>query len=128
MKNLLAQWYWLAVVCTVALVAGAASAVERKVPDGRVLYALNCLGCHPMPEGGSDNSRLSRTVEGEFAQTPSGRVFFMRMPAMDRPLAQSENEKLLEEVNNWKRACPLLLGSTSWSRSNIKERAGRARK
>jgi hypothetical protein len=110
--------YWLALACAVA--AGAAPAGERKLPDGRVLYALNCLGCHPMPDAGSDNSRFSSTVEGEFAQTPPGRMFFMRMPALYRPLSRLENEKLLAEVNNWKRACPLLLGSTSWSRSNLK--------
>lgn len=110
--------YWLALACAVA--AGSATAGEGRMPDGRVLYALNCLGCHPVPVAGSDNSRLSRTVEGEFAQTPSGRMFFMRMPALHLPLAQAENEKLLAEVSNWKRACPLLLGATSWSRSNLK--------
>lgn len=88
--------------------------------DARVLYALNCLGCHPAPAGGTHNSRYSRVVEGEFAQTPGGRVFFMRMPPTAQPLTAAAKAQLRDELDRWKRACPVLLRASSWNLSNLR--------
>lgn len=120
----------LALACAGALVpaqagaageapAPAASAAAYREVDARVLYALNCLGCHPAPAGGTDNSRYSRVVEGEFAQTPAGRVFFMRMPPSGQPLAPATRAQLRDELDRWKRACPVLLRASTWNLSNL---------
>lgn len=109
----------LALACAGALVPVQALAAGYREVDARVLYALNCLGCHPAPAGGTDNSRYSHVVEGEFAQTPAGRVFFMRMPPSGQPMAPAARAQLRDELDRWKRACPVLLRASTWNLSNL---------
>ncbi|HCX33736.1 MAG TPA: hypothetical protein DHV08_09330 [Rhodocyclaceae bacterium] len=98
--------------CSLAI-AVAAQGTEPK--DGRVLYLLNCAGCHPLPDplppqfGGGE-------LAGEFAQLPAGRVFFMRIPAAGpERLSAAENERLIAEVRNWRKHCPVIGSGTPWN-------------
>lgn len=106
------------------LLAGTSAVLAAEGPaisDGRLLYILNCMGCHPTPEGLAPASGMTHGIVGEFAQTPKGRIFFMRVPGMDQPpLNEKDNEKLIAEILNWKKACPLLLSHTPWNNSNLK--------
>ncbi|MBI2313804.1 MAG: hypothetical protein HYU77_15000 [Betaproteobacteria bacterium] len=80
--------------------------------SGRLLYFLNCMGCHPIPEGAGGFSPRGIRPAGEFVQRPGGRQFFIRIPPADgRALGAEENARLVEEIVNWKKACPLLLQS-----------------
>ncbi len=120
-------WALLATAGALALAPGALVRADAATParadhraaDPRVLYALNCLGCHPAPLGGTENSRYSRFVEGEFAQTPAGRQFFMRMPPTSQAMTPAQRARLMHEVDNWKRACPVLLRGSTWNLSNL---------
>lgn len=84
--------------------------VSAAAQSGRVIYHLNCGGCHPVPE---DTTAVpGGRPAGEFAQLAQGRQFFMRLPPADgRSLPTEEDARLVEEVLNWKKACPVLLQS-----------------
>lgn len=71
------------------------------------VYALNCLGCHFPPD---EMTREAPAMIGQFAQTESGRVFFIRIPATDgKPLDKEQDARLLREILNWKKSCSVIL-------------------
>lgn len=71
------------------------------------VYALNCLGCHFPPE---EVTREAPPMVGQFAQTESGRVFFIRIPATGgKPLDKEQDARLLREILNWKKSCSVIL-------------------
>ena len=71
------------------------------------MYALNCLGCHFPPD---EISRDELPLVGQFAQTETGRVFFMRFPATGgKPLPREQEARLLREILNWKKSCSVIL-------------------
>lgn len=71
------------------------------------LYALNCMGCHLPPE---EIRREAPLLVGQFAQTETGRVFFIRVPDPgDKRLGSEQEARLLREVLNWKKSCPVII-------------------
>lgn len=71
------------------------------------VYALNCLGCHFPPE---EIAREEIPLIGQFAQTESGRVFFIRIPSNGgKPLDKEQDANLLREILNWKKSCSVIL-------------------
>lgn len=94
-----------------ALAALAGDAVAES--GGRLLYYLNCLGCHPMPAQDSGDFDGQTRYVGAFYQTEAGRRFFIRLPAAGSPPLNSADERLLqEEILAWKGACFALTAST----------------
>lgn len=88
---------------TALLVAMPAAAAQ----SAATVYALNCLGCHFPPD---EISRDELPLVGQFAQTESGRVFFMRIPAAGgKPLSREQEARLLREILNWKKSCSVIL-------------------
>ena len=89
--------------------AGAASAES----GGRLLYYLNCLGCHPMPARDPGAFGGEARFVGAFYQTEAGRRFFVRMPpAGSPPLSPGDDALLVDEITTWKGACLALTAST----------------
>jgi len=71
------------------------------------VYALNCLGCHFPPD---EMTREAPAMIGQFAQTESGRVFFIRIPTHGgEPLDREQDARLLREILNWKKSCSVIL-------------------
>lgn len=71
------------------------------------LYALNCLGCHLPPE---EIRRQAPRLVGQFAQTESGRIFFIRLPDPgEAPLSPKENARMMREIFTWKASCHAIL-------------------
>ena len=71
------------------------------------VYALNCLGCHFPPD---EMTRDAPAMIGQFAQTESGRVFFIRIPAGGgEPIDKEQDARLLREILNWKKSCSVIL-------------------
>ncbi len=71
------------------------------------VYALNCLGCHFPPE---EFTREALPLVGQFAQTESGRVFFIRTSAAGgKPIDKEQDARLLREILNWKKSCSVIL-------------------
>ncbi|MEW5887516.1 MAG: hypothetical protein AB1768_00475 [Pseudomonadota bacterium] len=70
------------------------------------LYALNCMGCHPPPEG----AKREASLRGQFAPADAGRVFFIDVPrnAAAR-LSAGEEARLMQEILTWKRSCTVIL-------------------
>ncbi len=103
---------------TVLLIAaiGAAlgvPAAQAGESGGRLLYFLNCSGCHPMPDRDPGALGGAPAYVGGFYQTETGRRFFIRMPpAGSPPLGAAEDARLVDEILTWKRACLALTAST----------------
>lgn len=92
----------LAPLTSLAVTAGQSAAT---------LYALNCMGCHFPPE---EIRRQAPFLVGQFAQTESGRVFFIRVPDTGgKPLGKEQDALLLREVLNWKKSCPVIIQDAS---------------
>jgi hypothetical protein len=71
------------------------------------VYALNCLGCHFPPD---EVTREAPLMVGQFNQSESGRVFFIRIPARGgKPFDKEQNARLLREILNWKKSCSVIL-------------------
>lgn len=86
--------------------AGTAPAAAGE-QSAATLYALNCMGCHHVPE--SAKGRVEPR-QGQFAHTDRGRVFFIHVPAPgERRLTAEEDRELLEEILAWKRSCSVIL-------------------
>ena len=84
--------------------ASFAAAAGQSAPT---LYALNCMGCHFPPE---QIRRAAPFLVGQFAQTETGRVFFIRVPDNgDRPLDKKQDARLLREILNWKKSCTVII-------------------
>lgn len=91
-------------------VLGGGAAAES---GGRLLYSLNCLGCHPMPERDPGDFDGQARHVGAFYQTEAGRRFFIRLPAPGSPPLNAAAERLLQdEIVAWKGACFALTAST----------------
>jgi hypothetical protein len=75
--------------------------------SGRLLYVLNCMGCHPVAEDDGTGFH-SAGYRAQFTQAPKKRGFFIRLPAADTALSPQENRELVAEVLSWARACPQL--------------------
>jgi hypothetical protein len=92
------------------LTFAAALLVPLSAPAGEsaaTLYALNCMGCHQPPDEAKKQAQLLR---GQFAQSDSGRVFFIGVPPPGaRPLTAAEDARLLAEILSWKRSCSVIL-------------------
>ncbi len=103
---------WRGRIClllALAALAGGAAAES----GGRLLYYLNCLGCHPMPAQDSGDFDGQARYVGAFYQTEAGRRFFIRLPAAGSPPLNAADERLLqEEILAWKGACFALTAST----------------
>ncbi len=92
-----------------AACAGSAAAES----GGRLLYYLNCLGCHPMPAHDPGDFDGHDRYVGGFYQTEAGRRFFIRLPPAGSPPLNALDERLLvEEIHAWKSACFALTAST----------------
>lgn len=86
----------LVLACLAALSSAVVAPVAAQ--SARVVYALNCLGCHPVPEGASTTHSSARPA-GEFVQLPLGRQFFMRLPSADgHPLSAEDDARLIAEI------------------------------
>jgi mono/diheme cytochrome c family protein len=87
-------------LAAVALLAGAPLAAPARASESpRILYMLNCQGCH-LPDGsGSPGSVPSlRGSVARFLTVPGGRAFLVRVPgAADAPLSDTD----LAAVLNW---------------------------
>lgn len=71
------------------------------------VYALNCLGCH-FPPRESDGE--GPVMTGQFDQTATGRVFYIRTPPGDgKPLAKEQEAQLLQEILTWKKSCSVIM-------------------
>lgn len=71
------------------------------------VYALNCMGCHFPPD---EMTREAPAMVGQFAQTESGRVFFIRIPPSGgKSLDKDQEARLLREILNWKKSCSVIL-------------------
>lgn len=93
----------------VRLVAGAALAVPLQAAAAQsaaTFWALNCRGCHTPPAGFRPS--LPPGV-GQFAQTESGRVFFIEMPAAGRPMSDDDDARMRREILTWKASCHPIL-------------------
>lgn len=103
---------WRGRIClplALAVLAGGAAAES----GGRLLYYLNCLGCHPMPAQDPGDFDSQTRYIGAFHQTENGRRFFIRLPAAGSPRLSAADERLLqEEIHAWKSACFALTAST----------------
>ncbi|MBK6324246.1 hypothetical protein [Candidatus Aalborgicola defluviihabitans] len=100
----------LVLACLAALSSAVVAPVAAQ--SARVVYALNCLGCHPVPEGASTTHSSARPA-GEFVQLPLGRQFFMRLPSADgHPLSAEDDARLIAEILNWRRSCTAVLRSS----------------
>jgi hypothetical protein len=89
------------------LLAGLTSVTAMAGQSAATVYALNCLGCHFPPD---EMTREAPPLVGQFAQTESGRVFFIRIPATGgTPLDKEQEARLLREILNWKKSCSVIL-------------------
>lgn len=71
------------------------------------VYALNCLGCHFPPK---EIDGEGPAMTGQFAQTESGRIFFIRIPATGgKPLDKEQEARLLREILTWKTSCSVIM-------------------
>ena len=71
------------------------------------VYALNCLGCHFPPK---ETDGEGPAMTGQFSQTESGRVFYIRIPAGDgKSLAKEREAQLLHEILTWKKSCSVIM-------------------
>jgi hypothetical protein len=71
------------------------------------LYALNCQGCH-FPS--KEIRREEPSLVGQFNHTETGRVFYIRVSVPgDKPLDKAQEVRLLSEILNWKKSCPVIL-------------------
>lgn len=95
------------VMAAVLLVAPLTSFKATAAQSAATVYALNCLGCHFPPE---EITGEASSMVGQFAQTESGRVFFIRIPAGGgKPLDKEQEARLLREILNWKKSCSVIL-------------------
>ena len=86
-----------------ALAAPLAAAAGQ---SAATLYALNCTGCHPPPEG----AKREAPLRGQFAPTDAGRVFFIDVPrGAAARLSAEEDARLMQEILTWKRSCSVIL-------------------
>lgn len=76
--------------------------------EGRLIYQLNCLGCHPMPARDLGAFGGEAPHAGAFYQTESGRRFFIRMPAPGAPWTTEQDALLRDEIDTWRRICPAM--------------------
>lgn len=92
---------------TAATLLLAASFTATAGQSAATLYALNCMGCHFPPE---QIRREAPLLVGQFAQTETGRVFFIRVPNNgDKHLGKMQDARLRREILNWKRICPVII-------------------
>ena len=78
-----------------------------------MLYYLNCIGCHPLPQADLALGAPQRPVGG-FYQTEAGRRFFIRVPPRSSvPMSASDEALLLDELLTWKNACLALTPTTA---------------
>ncbi len=75
---------------------------------GRLMYQLNCLGCHPMPAQDLGAFGGDAPHAGAFYQTDSGRRFFIRMPAPGAPWTTEQDAAVRDEIDTWRRICPAM--------------------
>lgn len=81
------------------LLAPPASLAATAGQSAVTLYALNCMGCHFPPE---EIRREAPLLVGQFAQTETGRIFFIHVPGPgDKHLGREQDARLLREVLNW---------------------------
>lgn len=106
----------LRLMLAVALAPSSLVGTAHAEAGGRLLYYLNCLGCHPQPAhdpGDFDSPGAALRPVGGFYQTEAGRRFFIRLPPAGSPPLSAEDEQLLrDEIFNWKSACFALTAST----------------
>jgi hypothetical protein len=96
----------MTLAAVLAFAAGTVPAAAGQ-PSAATLYALNCMGCHHVPEGAKGRVEPLR---GQFAHTDRGRVFFIHVPAPgERRLTAEEERALVEEIVAWKRSCSVIL-------------------
>lgn len=95
------------VVAVALLLAALTPSTAIAGQSAATVYALNCLGCHFPPQ---EIDREAPSMVGQFAQTESGRVFFIRIPATGgKPLNKEQEAQLLREILNWKKSCSVIL-------------------
>jgi hypothetical protein len=70
------------------------------------LWALNCRGCHLPPD---EYRATAPRGAGHFAQTETGRIFFIAMPPTGTYLSGTEDARLVREILNWKTSCHVIL-------------------
>lgn len=108
----------------VALCCLTASAAVWSEP-ARQLYALNCMGCHAIPEN-DRNFHSQPSYSAEFRQAPKKRSFFIRMPEANQPpLSEVENTELIAEILTWAKACPQMPPGMPLNRPGLSARLGK---
>jgi hypothetical protein len=98
----------MSVVMAVALLVTPLSSLRATAgQSAATVYALNCMGCHFPPD---EITREAPPLVGQFAQTESCRVFFIRIPgAGGNPLDKDQEARLLREILNWKKSCSVIM-------------------
>lgn len=101
----------VAMAAALLLLAPCASLTATAGQSAATLYALNCMGCHFPPEA---IRREAPLLVGQFAQTETGRVFFIRVPDTGgKRLGKEQEVLLLREVLNWKKSCQVIIQDAS---------------
>ncbi|MDR2239060.1 MAG: hypothetical protein LBE33_01285 [Zoogloeaceae bacterium] len=96
---------WIAAALCVAFPALALAG-----ESAATLYILNCMGCHLPPEASQQPAQPLQPLRGQFADSDTGRVFFITVPAPGaRPLTPEEDARLLKEILDWRRSCSVIL-------------------
>ncbi len=98
--------------CLIALALVLVASPVR-AESARMLYYLNCIGCHPLPPTDPALGAPKRPV-GAFYQTEAGRRFFIRVPPRSSvAMSASDEALLLDELLTWKNACLALTPTTA---------------
>ncbi|MCK6420286.1 MAG: hypothetical protein L6Q73_05185 [Aquabacterium sp.] len=102
MPRLVAAWR-RALACVLAT-CGCAPACAGQTAS--TMWALNCMGCHAAPVG---HVPAASGWRAQFAQAPSGRVFFMDVPPRGAVLSSDDDARLMREILTWKASCHVIL-------------------
>lgn len=92
-----------ALACTLAMGSSTLACAEQTAPT---MWALNCMGCHAAPVG---HVPAASGWRAQFAQAPSGRVFFMDVPPRGAVLSSDDDARLMREILTWKASCHVIL-------------------
>lgn len=95
-------------ITSLGLLCVSAAWADAVAGGGRLMYQLNCLGCHPMPAQDVGAFGGEAPHAGAFYQTDSGRRFFIRMPAPHAPWTTGQDARLRDEIDTWRRICPAM--------------------
>lgn len=120
----------LLVLCCASITAVAQSnrALDNsaRADSARDVYALNCMGCHPVHPDTASDLHVAGEYTAQFRQESDKRRFFIRMPSSrDKPLSPEQNRELLAEILSWAKACPQIPPGTPLNRPDLRAAAAK---